>query len=108
MKNVRFEFFVERRIYANDFAVYFAARDLQNNTLSAGRSITFDRIDEGQTMGDPPLTLSFDEAQRLAEELWRAGVRPKYAGGDSGGIAATERHLKDLQRIVFNKDGDPR
>lgn len=48
-----------------------------------------------------PLTMGPDSAQNLMDELWRIGFRPSEGSGSAGSLAATERHLKDMQRIAF-------
>jgi hypothetical protein len=35
------------------------------------------------------------------DELWRVGLRPTEGSGSAGSLAATERHLSDMQRIAF-------
>lgn len=41
------------------------------------------------------------EAQRLMDELWDCGLRPSEGTGSAGSLAATERHLKDMQTIAM-------
>ena len=36
------------------------------------------------------------------DELWRCGLRPSEGTGSAGSLAATERHLKDMQAIAFD------
>jgi len=43
-------------------------------------------------------------AQELVDQLWAAGVRPTAAAGSVGQLAAMESHLKDLRRLVFDKE----
>jgi hypothetical protein len=56
--------------------------------------------DESSTF-DPTVTLRIEEAQQLMDELWKCGVRPTEGSGSAGSLAATERHLKDMQAIAF-------
>ena len=35
------------------------------------------------------------------DELWNCGIRPAEGAGSAGQMAATERHLQDLQRVAF-------
>lgn len=57
----------------------------------------------------PTFSLHMDEAQQLMDELWHCGLRPTEGTGSAGSLAATERHLKDLQRLVFkDKPAAPR
>lgn len=56
--------------------------------------------DCGATPTPPLLRLDYALAQRLMDELWKCGLRPKEGTGSAGAMAATERHLADLQRLV--------
>ena len=51
--------------------------------------------------GDPTMRLSTTAAQRLMDELWHCGLRPSEGSGSAGSLAATERHLKDMQAIAM-------
>ncbi len=60
------------------------------------------KVEEGAT---PPVAMRLEhfEAQALMDRLWMAGLRPTEGSGSAGALAATERHLKDMQTLVFNK-----
>lgn len=80
----------------------------ENGRTSVGRSITMQTIEEGEAFGDPTFSLRPDEAQAMMDELWRVGLRPSEGTGSAGSLAATERHLKDMQAIamgLLRKDG---
>ncbi len=62
--------------------------------------VEFSPITEGQDV-EPTLKLSTSSAQRLMDELWSCGLRPTEGTGSAGSLAATERHLKDMQRVAF-------
>lgn len=51
---------------------------------------------------EPALRLRVEEAQALMDELWGVGLRPSEGTGSAGSLAATERHLKDMQRIAMS------
>jgi len=55
--------------------------------------------------GLPPvaLRLSDCQAQELMDRLWAAGIRPTEGKGSAGALAATERHLEDMRRLVFEE-----
>lgn len=57
-------------------------------------------IEEGTYMR-PPIEIDVTAAQGLMDELWRCGLRPTEGTGSAGSLAATERHLADMQRIAF-------
>jgi hypothetical protein len=50
---------------------------------------------------EPTLRMNPTEAQRLMDELWKCGLRPSEGKGSAGSLAATERHLKDMQTIAL-------
>lgn len=61
---------------------------------------------EPEARTEPFLTIDMRAAQQLMDELWHCGLRPTEGTGSAGSLAATERHLKDMQRLVF-KDFPP-
>jgi hypothetical protein len=50
-----------------------------------------------------PITLSYQNAQQLADQLYAAGIRPTEAAGSAGALSAVNAHLKDLQKLVFER-----
>jgi len=48
----------------------------------------------------PAMTISEEAAQKLMDELWTCGLRPSEGSGSAGMLAATQRHLADMQKIV--------
>lgn len=69
-----------------------------------GNSVVTDMVftepKEGQHT-TPTLTIDTNAGQLLMDDLWACGLRPTEGKGSAGALAATERHLKDLQRLVF-------
>jgi hypothetical protein len=51
----------------------------------------------------PTFTLPPEQAQQFMDELWRVGFRPTEGSGSAGSLAATERHLADMRKIVFKE-----
>lgn len=49
-----------------------------------------------------PLPLSHTEAQFLMDELWNCGLRPSEGSGSAGALAATQKHLDDMRKLVFD------
>jgi len=51
----------------------------------------------------PPAAMRLldEQAQELIDKLWMAGYRPTEGKGSAGVLAATERHLADMRRLVF-------
>ncbi len=50
---------------------------------------------------EPTFSLTHEAAQTLMDDLWHAGLRPTEGTGSAGALAATQAHLKDMQRLVF-------
>lgn len=50
---------------------------------------------------DPSFRIGSTEAQELIDSLWSCGYRPSQGSGSAGSLAATERHLKDMQKLTF-------
>lgn len=67
------------------------------------RELTDDERD-GLAMDEllsPALCLTEEDAQRLIDAMWDAGLRPTGSHGSAGQLAATELHLEDMRRLVF-------
>lgn len=80
----------------------------ENGEKSVAEPLTLRKLEPGHLIGEPTMRLTSGEAQQLIDELWRCGLRPTEGSGSAGSLAATERHLRDMQAIAFgvlNKDG---
>lgn len=51
---------------------------------------------------DPTAIIPEGAAQQLIDALWRAGLRPSEGTGSAGALAATQKHLDDMRRLVFD------
>ncbi len=65
-------------------------------------NVTFTDVGPGEYVA-PLFTAPVGTAQTLMDDLWAAGLRPTEGTGSAGSLRATENHLKDMQRLVFNK-----
>lgn len=67
------------------------------------------RIVTGLTVSDvapshivePTLRIENTMAQQLMDNLWQCGLRPSEGSGSAGSLAATQKHLEDMRRLVF-------
>lgn len=57
---------------------------------------------ETREAGDPSLVISVTAAQKLMDMLWDCGIRPTEGTGSAGAMAATQKHLDDMRRLVFD------
>ncbi len=92
---------LERQIWTDDIAFHLA-KVLERGGSSIAQPVAFVDRQRGQEVPYVPfMSLSQTEAQLLMDELWHVGIRPSEGTGSAGSLAATERHLKDMQQIAF-------
>lgn len=63
--------------------------------------VEFVDIDHGRVLS-PSFELRPEHAQELMDELWACGFRPTEGTGSAGALAATQRHLDDMRKLVFD------
>jgi len=77
----------------------------KGQTTSIAAPIEFRLLTEKDMAVIQPATLDItpSSAQQFMDELWRCGIRPTEGAGSAGQMAATERHLEDMRKLVFEK-----
>jgi len=61
-------------------------------------------VEEGDAGQIQPLAyLDFDDAKRLMDDLWNAGVRPSNDVASTGQLESIKYHLEDMRKLVFEK-----
>ena len=90
---------VERRFITGKIDIAFLIYD-QDGGRSVALPLQFKRIDDN-VVEAATVSMRPDAAQQLMDELWRVGFRPTEGTGSAGSLAATQHHLKDMQRIAF-------
>ena len=70
--------------------------------VSTCRPLEFEPHPEGSVV-NPTFRLYGHEAQELMDMLWGCGLRPTESQSSAGQLAATERHLADMRRLVFEE-----
>lgn len=68
--------------------------------LRVAQPVTMAEVEPGSFV-EPFLRLAPHEAQALMDSLWDCGLRPSEGSGSAGALAATQRHLEDMRRLVF-------
>jgi hypothetical protein len=63
--------------------------------------VTMREAPDHLAISTPTLTMERTEAQVLMDSLWDCGIRPTEGAGSAGAMAATERHLADMRKLVF-------
>lgn len=91
---------VERTPFGNKIEVLLTWKSA-SGVFSVAEPITFKELAENEYPSHPSLTISQQSAQDLMDQLWRCGLRPTEGAGSAGSLAATERHLRDMQAICM-------
>jgi hypothetical protein len=104
---IKTQFNVERKHYGRAIEINWMVRSASvsdfGETLSIATKVEYTELtpENDGALCPVPLIISPDDAQGLMDELWRVGFRPTEGTGSAGSLAATERHLSDMQRIAF-------
>lgn len=85
--------------YGRDIGIRIANIDSYGQ-VSVVEKLDFVAVDE-DAYTSPTFALRREQAQQLMDELWNCGLRPTEGSGSAGSLAATERHLKDMQAVAF-------
>jgi hypothetical protein len=96
---VRTRIRAERELWGRRIELLFTCIDRDSGRLSVAQEVIFKECADGELGGGPTISISNQDAQALMDDLWRCGFRPSEGTGSAGSLAATERHLKDMQAI---------
>jgi hypothetical protein len=95
------EIFAELRQFRRSVSLYIAQpAHPDSQTQHIAMPLVFSPVGLGD-ITEPTVELSMAASQSLMDELWRCGLRPSEGSGSAGSLAATERHLADMRRLVF-------
>jgi len=96
------EFMARREDWNSGISIYMRQRTAGEGSKYAA-TITMVQYDDAcyPVIIDPMLRIEIQEAQQLMDELWQCGLRPTEGSGSAGSLAATERHLKDMQAVAY-------
>ena len=96
---MKIEVMCQRATWRSDIELVFFGRH-DDGMMSIAKPLILEKAVDG-AISEPTVTLRNDMAQALIDELWRCGLRPSEGTGSAGSLAATERHLKDMQKIAL-------
>lgn len=101
------KFYLRREPMLDELGLYIRTRSSpfsdEPPANLAARPIEFEKPKDAEfgVWRPPTLSMRMEDAQQLIDELWQVGLRPTEGSGSAGALAATQRHLKDLQHLVF-------
>lgn len=102
-REVNLKFMVNRVLHFNEDIEVRLGAEVGTGFMVA-KPVEFEGCAEGCYI-EPLIRLSSEEARRLMDELWTAGVRPSTGDGSVGQLAAVQAHLQDMRALVFQEQG---
>lgn len=91
--------------WSKNISLALVARE-EGGRFSCAKEVIMESFPQGSCIV-PFITLGPVEAQNLMDDLWRCGYRPSDGTGSAGSLAATERHLDDMRKLVFKVSHEP-
>lgn len=98
----KLHFFLKKQFFSEMIEVHIGKASSQQNKWDVAHCLLFTAMPEGAAYVEPTFTLSNKDAQQLMDNLWDCGIRPSEGTGSAGSLAATQKHLEDMRRIVFS------
>lgn len=102
-KPYELQFSLQHNWIGNTFGLYLLSKSQSNGKKAIATNITFQTLEDNQLIEAPLLSLSQQEAQDLADQLYAVGIRPSQAAGSAGQLDAVKYHLEDMRTLVLKK-----
>lgn len=97
----QWKFAAQREIWNDSISLRVGVKR-DDGGFDVAEPLTMRRIEPG-AMTNACLTIPFEAAQRLMDELWQAGCRPSQSIGTAGHLESVKYHLEDMRRLVFER-----
>jgi hypothetical protein len=93
----------ERELWGRsiELLIFSENQDKSRISIAKPQDLVPEELEPGHHATQATLTLTQKHAQALMDNLWNCGLRPSEGTGSAGSLAATERHLKDMQEITM-------
>jgi hypothetical protein len=95
------EIYIEKPMFADGFNIHLQTVDHGLHKIFRAGHLSMIEVPEGVGFADPAFRLSTQQAQHLMDQLWNCGLRPSEGSGSAGALAATQNHLKDMQKLSW-------
>lgn len=93
------EFFIERSYEYDGYTVHLL--DRYQNERRLAEPLIMRPVEQGYRH-TPTFVMSHEEASRLMDALWLVGIRPSNGAGSHATHEAQNKHITDLEKIVFS------
>ena len=94
----RVKFYLEKTQWRDEINIHIITTSEQGRAIA--QPIMFMHRESGES-SLPALSIDYTEAQQLMDSLCDCGLRPLEGSGSAGSLAATQRHLEDMRKLVF-------
>lgn len=81
---------------ANFQMVLFDFSQIHDGKIGIIEDLKLKLVEQGEVV-DPTFHLSFEDAQQLMDEFWKAGIRPSSADFTNETLEAKNQHLEDMR-----------
>jgi len=98
--DIRLKCFVEPVTFFDPTYKIIFYSEVEGISRSVAQPLTLTEYRPGQPYV-PTLRLDPEQAQRLMDQLYEAGIRPTQGLGSVGQIEAVRAHLADMRKIAF-------
>lgn len=92
---------IRKDMFGRDYSLYFHRPTSDNHYACISKIEWTQHAQDGSEPVSEPLMLKPEEAQYLMNALWDVGFRPSEGTGSAGAMAATQKHLEDMRKLVF-------
>jgi hypothetical protein len=101
------KFHIARNWLNGKVSLFLVQQSLKSDRFAVATNITFRELPANEAIPDDQalLSLTKQEAQDLADQLYAIGVRPSLAAGSAGQLDAVKYHLEDMRTLVLGKGG---
>lgn len=98
----KFKVYAQRDMLSRSIELHFVSEGA-GGLEGIAKPMVFETRNDGAAYAEPAIRIDYEAAQQLMDELWHVGIRPTEGTGSAGSLAATERHLADMQTIVMHQ-----
>lgn len=98
--------FYARKSWGNFTVDLFGYEKRESGMVDVIQQVSIKSFDQNElTDSIPMMSIDIEDAQRLVDALWDAGLRPSEGTGSAGSLAKTEAHLSDMRALVSHTIG---
>lgn len=93
---------VQKNSWSPNVNILLTEKPVSGKGFNYATSVIMAHVEEYGAVIEPTFRMSYEEAQELMDDLWTCGLRPSEGSGSAGALAATQKHLEDMRKLVFD------